>query len=447
MRAATHYQRTLAVFAFTVLAAGEFWRHLLGWWGWGALAVLVFAAAVVELVRMRVDPRRLPVWLLLFVGFTALSIIWAVKPGSAALAVLGLVMTTAVAAMLATCLNWHEVLETFSTALRWVLGASLVFEAFVASVLQRRILPLWTDYSDLEKIPSTFYWSRALLFEGGRIQGIVGNANVLAMLTLLALIVFICRLLARQGSPLWAWFWIGVAVLTFALTRSATVIVAAVAVVYVAVIVVLLRRASERTFTAWLVGAGVVTAALVAVTVLARGPLLSLLGRSPDLTNRLDIWQAVGELVLERPAAGWGWGFWAAWNWPFEGFDKLNNIGFLSAHNAWLDLLLQVGVIGLVPFVVLVVGAVVRSGGMALDVSTRRPRPAGIAWPLSAAPLLLLVALLVQSAAESGLLWELGFALLVIVAVKSGWRDPHGADLRLAATWGADSPAAGSVRG
>lgn len=433
MRAATHYQRTLAVFAFTVLAAGEFWRHLLGWWGWGALAILVAAAAVFELVRMRVDPRRLPLSLLLFVGFTALSIIWSLRPGSAALAVLGLVLTVAVAAMLATCLTWLELLATFSTALRWILGASLVFELFVAAVLQRRILPLWVDFSDLEKIPSTFYWSRALLFEGGRIQGIVGNANVLAMLTLVALIVFVGRLLARQGSPLWAWFWIGIAVATFALTRSATIIVAAVAVVYVAVIVVLLRRASDRVYTAMLVGSFVVTAAIAVAVVLARGPLLALLGRSPDLTNRLDIWQAVGELVLERPAAGWGWGFWAAWNWPFEGFDKLNNIGFLSAHNSWLDVLLQVGVIGLIPFALLVLGAFVRSGGMALDVSTRRSRPSALAWPLSATPLLLLVALLVQSLAESQLLWELGFALLVIIATKSGWRDPHGAEANVRA--------------
>lgn len=428
MRAATHYQRTLAVFAFTVLAAGEFWRHLLSWWGWGALALLVCAAAVIELVRMRVDPRRFPIWLGLFLAITALSSIWALHPGSAALASFGLIVTAAGAAMLATCLNWQELLETLSTSLRWVLGASLLFELFVAAVLQQRILPLWADYSDLEKIPSTFYWSRALLFEGGRIQGIVGNANVLAMLTLLALIVFICRLLARQGSPLWAWFWIAIAVLTFALTRSATVILAAVAVAYVAAIVVLLRRATDRAYTALLVGAGVLTAVLVTVAVLARGPLLSLLGRSPDLTNRLDIWQVVGEFVLERPAAGWGWGFWAPWNWPVDGFDKLNNIGFLSAHNAWLDVLLQVGVIGLVPFAVLVLGALVRSGGMALDVSSRRARPSSIPWPLSAAPLLLLVALLVQSLAESQLLWEFGFALLVIIATKSGWRESSVSD-------------------
>jgi hypothetical protein len=35
------------------------------------------------------------------------------------------------------------------------------------------------------------------------------------------------------------------------------------------------------------------------------------------------------------------------------------------------------------------------------------------------------VALLVQSLAESRLIIEIGFALLVIIAVKTGWRDPE----------------------
>ena len=43
------------------------------------------------------------------------------------------------------------------------------------------------------------YWSRNNLFEGGRIQGIVGNANLLGPLCLLAIIVFAIRLAA--GAP------------------------------------------------------------------------------------------------------------------------------------------------------------------------------------------------------------------------------------------------------
>lgn len=429
MRAATSYQRTLAVLAFTVLAAGDFWRYLLSWWGWGALAVLIITASVVELVRTRVDVRRLPVTLLLFVAFAAVSILWSAYPGASALGVLITIVTIAVAAFLASCLSWEEVLETFSDAVRWILGLSLLFELVVAAFVRHPVLPLWVDYSDLDKIPAAFYWSRALLFEGGRIQGIVGNANTLGMLSLLALIVFVLRLVARKGSPLWGWFWIAVAVACFALTRSSTVIVASVVVVLVAVFLWGVRRTTGATRVA-VFATGIVLAVGGGVAVfLARDPLLALLGKSPDLTNRLDIWQTVGELAAQRPVAGWGWvGYWNPWVAPFDDLIVIKGVTYLQAHNAWLDVFLQLGVIGVVIFGFFVLGALIRSWGMAAEIARIRYASSELRWPEAAAPLLLLVALLVQSLAESRLLVELGLALLVVIAVKTGWRDPERAE-------------------
>ncbi len=43
------------------------------------------------------------------------------------------------------------------------------------------------------------YWSRNNLFEGGRLQGIMGNANLLGPVALLAIIVFAIRFAA--GAP------------------------------------------------------------------------------------------------------------------------------------------------------------------------------------------------------------------------------------------------------
>ncbi len=81
-------------------------------------------------------------------------------------------------------------MRCLGTALRWILALSLAFELFVSTVIRDRLLPFWVDYSHLDKIPAAFYWSRNLLFEGGRIQGIVGNANILAFAALLAVITF-----------------------------------------------------------------------------------------------------------------------------------------------------------------------------------------------------------------------------------------------------------------
>lgn len=426
MKAATSYQRALAVLSFAVLAAGDFWRYLLSWWGWGALALLVLALSIVELVRHRVDPRRLPIWLLLFLGFAALSISWSAYPGASALGVVSTLATVCVGAFLATCLNWEEVLETLSDTLRWILGLSLFFELIVAALVQHPVLPFWVDYSDLDRIPAAFYWSRDLLFAGGRIQGIVGNANLLGMLALLALIVFLVRVIARKGSPVWGWAWIVVAVAVLALTRSSTVIVAAVAVLLVAVFLEFVRRTSGRARTV-VFASGIAIALLgVIAAILARAPLLGLLGKSGDLTNRLDIWQRVGELAMQRPVAGWGWvSYWAPWVEPFDDLVVIKGVTYLQAHNAWLDVFLQLGAIGVALFALLVVGALVRSWGMAAELTRIRYAPSDLRRPENIAPLLLLVALLVQSLAESRLLIELGFALLVVIAVKTGWRDPE----------------------
>ncbi len=430
MTAATSYQRLLAMSAFAVLAAGDFWRYLIGWWGWAALAAVMLVLTAIELIRVRVDLRRLPMFLLLFLVFAVASVAWSAYPGATALGALGTIATVVGAAFLATCLSWEEVLETFSDIVRWILGLSLLFELVVATVLRRPVLPFWVDYSDLEKIPAAFYWSRNLLLEGGRIQGIVGNANILGMLALLGLIVFVLRLVARKGSPVWGWFWLAVAVLTLGLTRSSTVTVAAIAVALVAVFLVVVRRTSGRARLAVFASGVAVAAGGLVAGILAREPLLGLLGRSADLTNRLDIWDTVAGLAAARPAVGWGWvSYWAPWVEPFDDLIVIKGVTYLQAHNAWLDVFLQLGVVGLVLFGLFVVGALVRSWAMAAEITRIRYAAADLRWPETAAPLLLLVALLVQSLAESRLIVELGFALLVVIAAKTLWSDPERAEV------------------
>jgi O-antigen ligase len=126
-------------------------------------------------------------------------------------------------------------------------------------------------------------------------------------------------------------------------------------------------------------------------------------------------------LIVERPVVGWGWiSYWAPWVEPFNDLAERKGVLYLQAHNAWLDVWMQVGIIGLILFCVVALMALWRSWFLAVD----RPR-----WDLdnhrpftahALMPLLLLVALLAQSIAESRMLVEGGFALFVavIVAVK-----------------------------
>ena len=427
----TTYRRVLAVLIFFTLAAGDFWRYLLSWWGWGAIVVFIVAASIVELVRARVDLRRLPNTLFAFLILSTLSIAWSAYPGGSAVGIAATLATTVLAVFVAFLFDWDEVLSAFGTALRWILGLSLLFELFVSTVIRRPVLPFWVDYSDLTKIPDAFYWSRNVLFSGGRIQGIVGNANLLAMIGLFALILFVVRLAARRGSPIWNTFWVVVAVATLALTRSSTVIIATIVVALVAAFLIAVRHTHGRVRLGVTIGGVVLGIAAVVAAVLARGALLGLLGKSSDLTHRFDIWQTVTELAVQRPVAGWGWvSWWTPWVKPFDHLVVIKGVVYLQAHNAWLDVFLQLGVIGLLVFLALVLSTLTRAWTIAADTDSPRVHERGIHWPITAVPFLLFVAMLVQSLTESRLLIEAGFALLVIISIKTAWRDAEGVDRR-----------------
>ena len=91
----------------------------------------------------------------------------------------------------------------------------------------------------------------------------------------------------------------------------------------------------------------------------------------------------------------------------------------MSAHNAWLDAWVQLGGVGLLVFAPLVFLTLQRTWFRAVDQPLVGPGPA---LPYSATalwPLLVLVALVVQSITESRMLIESGFMLLIILAAKT----------------------------
>jgi O-antigen ligase len=414
MNDARVYRRTLATLGLFTLAAGDLWRYLLSWWGWGAIVLILFALAVVELVRMRVDLRLLPYPLIAFLALATLSTAWSASPGATALGSVALLVTTTFALFLATAIDLTTFVRCLGTALRWILGLSLIFELLVATVIRERVLPFWVDYSDLEKIPAAFYWSRNLLLEGGRIQGIVGNANLLAFAALLAVLVFAVQIAARSASRFWTSGWLLVALATLALTRSSTVIVAGVVVGIVALYLFLVRRVPEGRRTPWFAGGAVIAGAGIAGVIAFREALLALLGKSPDLTNRIGIWETVIDLAGQRPVAGWGWmGYWAPWVEPFDDLVVIRGVTYYQAHNAWLDVYLQLGILGLIVFGGLVLSTLIRGWGRAMDLAHGRGKAIGLF------PLLGTVLLIVHSLAESRLLIEIGFALLVVFAIRT----------------------------
>ena len=420
------FRSVFAAFAIFSMFAGDFWRYLLGWWGFGTIVLAVLGISIVVLVRHRArwHVERLPYPLLAFLALATLSILWSFYPGATAIGALSTWVTVVIGVAVAVWFSWDELLRALGHAMRWLLGLSFLFEFIVSAFIRHPVLPLvpsfGVDYDALEKIPKLLYWSRDLLFEGGKIQGIVGNSSLLGFIALIALIVFGVQVAAGSVHRAWGGFWVLVAIAAVGCTRSATIFVAIAVILAVLVMVLLLRRFTGGAHAAvYGVAAALVALGAVLVTTMST-QLLAVLGKSSDLTGRLDIWDAVIGLAQQRPVAGWGWiSFWIPWVEPFDTLVFKSGVRQLHAHNAWLDVWLQLGVIGLVIFGALVVSTLVRSWQFAVERPLVSPLAPAPHTAVSLLPLLLLVALLVQSVAESRLLIEYGFVLLTVIAVKS----------------------------
>lgn len=423
-----------AILVLFTLLAGDAWRLSLGWWVFGTLAILITIASgwLLWLQRSRWSLVGMPLPLIAFLVLAMVSIFWSHYPGATALGLFTTWLIVINAVGLAVTYTWRELMTALGYVLRFVLAASLIFELFVSLVLRTRLLPIFgqpgVDYSSYEHIPGMLMWSRNQLFEvfgSGRIQGIVGNSNSLGFLALLAVIVVAIQLATKSVSKYSAVFWLVIATATLLMTKSATVTLAAVGVAAVLAFALIVRRAaSER--GRWIVYASglAATAALVAAGFIFRAQVLGLLGKSSDLTGRLEIWSKVIDLTTQRPAFGWGWvSYWVPWADPFDSLIFRGGVRQLQAHNTWIDVAFQLGLVGLIIFIALVGAALLKAWQHAVDRPQSAPASPQKYSALTLLPLLILTALIVQSFAESRLITEYGLGLLVVVAVKTKRRE------------------------
>jgi exopolysaccharide production protein ExoQ len=389
---------------------GDGMRDALSWWGFGAVSLTLVALGVVVLRQEREALRRLigswnAVPVLAFMAVCVLSATWSHYTLITLLACFIQIATAAIGLAVLVAVPRRRLVGIFASMLHVHLLLALLFEIGVALSPAGEILPLWTDYG--ANVPGAYYWSQGLIFQGGRIQGIVANANLTCFIALLALVLLAVLVAARRVRPV---VWVPAAVLDLlmlALTRSATVLIAGGMVLVTALIVLGYRTAGRKGRIALGITAVLAVAAIAAGSSRLFEPLLRLLGKGDDFTGRFEIWRLVSQLVEQHPVLGWGWiSYWAPWLDPFRQLVIRDGVQYLQAHNAYLDIQLQVGIPGLLALVLVIGSLVLRSLRLAL-----------VPAPFTLLPLLLVVALLTQALAESRLLLEGNWALLVMLSV------------------------------
>ncbi|GAB3604089.1 O-antigen ligase family protein [Microbacterium aureliae] len=401
-----------------VLAFGEIGGAIVGLGG-GAVSLVLWS-----LVRPPVHWQRLP-WIALgYVAWATASVLWSAWPAATAVTLALLYVTTLQALFVGAVLTWRELIRAIASALKWTMALSLLFELWVALVVGVPVLPGFVPRD--EPVDPILYWSRANLFDGGRIQGIMGNANLLAPVALLAIIVFAIRFAARVPRRSLLIGWIALAAFLFVRAASATAFLAAAGVAVVLITVLLMRTARRPgARTRYYIGYAVVALGGAAALWFGREAIFRAVGRSADLTGREDIWRAVLERAGERPVAGWGFSTpWLPWVPQFDGWIIDHGETVMQAHSVWVDVYLQLGVVGVVLVTLTFAAYVWRSWFFAVDRprwDLRADRPYS---PLTLLPTLVGAILLVQSLAESTPLLLWGWMLVVMLGGKIK-QSPH----------------------
>lgn len=366
-----------------------------------AVAMLVVRRAEISLVRL------VPTTLVMIVTWAFASIFWSTD-GIASLA--RWLAMAAVALLAVTIGHVRDTLQTvraLGDVLRVALALSLVLE-ILSGILIDRPLPFLGIRGDIASL--------------GPIQGIFGTRNMLGFIAVVALITFAVEWRTHSVRPGAAYASMGLATALALLSASPTVLVLAVAVGAATAAVVFVRwvPAQQRTSAQWALAAVVGT--LSVAVYLQRTRIVAALGATDDLSMRTELWTLARYFAARRPVQGWGWfGSWDASEQPFASINFLLDESHTTALNAYVDVQLQLGWVGLLLLCTFGGLALVRSW---LDASQRRS--VVYAWTP-----LMLIALATTSVFESVALYGFGWFLLVLCAVRAGqsrgWRERLGA--------------------
>jgi hypothetical protein len=344
----------------------------------------------------------LPISLIAYVGWATLSLLWSSYPRTTLVSVGYLLLVTFVGVYIGLSRDTIQVIRSFGDVLRAVLVVSIVLEVLSGIIFDAPIVAL-NIHGELA--------------EGGPISGVVNTRNQLGLLAAIGVVTFGIEWRTRSVTREVAIPSIALAAGTIAFTQSPVAGMVTVVLLLAGAALYGIRRLPDerRQFAQY-----AVLAALAVLAVLSwafRASIIALFNATGELEFRLVLWQRVLSFVPVHWLEGWGWtGIWNPTVPPYSGLTPTAGRPHDSALNAVVDLWLQVGAVGVVVFIALVGLAFTRSWLLA-----GRRRSVVYTWPA-----LVLVALITVSVAESTILTEFGWLLLVICCVKASaelsWR-------------------------
>ncbi|WP_394279471.1 O-antigen ligase family protein [Microbacterium sp.] len=396
--------------AFATTAIGALFgthaiRQLTGDAGYGAVITGLCLIGAAMLVARRREVRAIevmPVTLVALLAWLLISVFWSRSAPAAFEGWLQLAGPTFLAVVVAQFRDTLQTVRATGDVLRFWLTASLAIEILSGILLDG---------------PVPFLSIAGNLAEGGPIQGLFGTRTVLGVVTIIALITFVVEWRTRSVRPGLSAYSVALAALLAIFTASPIVLGMAVIAGAATGALAIVRRVSPavRSRLQWVLAGSVAVFLLAAY--LFRRPLVYWLNAEPDFLTRSRLWNAILDIAAVRPVQGWGWvGTWPDFLTPYSYIRLSTDQPHRSALNAWMDVLLQAGTVGVVLLFAFAGLALARAW---MTASERRSTVH--VWPA-----LVIITILADSVVTSSPLGGFGWFLLVVCATQAslvrGWR-------------------------
>ncbi|MGX6647766.1 O-antigen ligase family protein [Maricaulaceae bacterium MS644] len=343
--------------------------------------VYLASLLLIALSPARVWRTALRAWpVMMLAALTMMSTAWSLDPGITLRRSLAVMMTAVFGLWLAARFSWPDLIRLIAAMFAVVAVGSLIAGA------------LFPGFGVMQEI------------HPGAWRGLWWEKNTLGAVMAWGGLAF-CAAAAAAKSATERRAWLGfvvLALLLVLLSTSKTALLASMIAVGGPAGIALARRgfgfAASAIFVLLL---GV--AALIGVLLVGPGVILEALGRDATLTGRTEIWVVLTDQIGDRPLTGYGYGaFWAVEDGPAYWVRQETAWLVPTAHNAWLETALAIGVPGAAfAFLVVLSGLAIAARRLFAGVSAYWALPFLTSW-------------LVVSFSESNLLEQNGLVWLMV---------------------------------
>lgn len=267
--------------------------------------------------------RDFSLWILIFLGL--LSQLWSETPGISFVSGLSIFLTSILAAYIAIQYSWKNI-ESF-------LKLSLVITALSSLVYAVAIPSLGTGEKG---------WN-----------GIFGFQIFLGMTMGLSAVVWLISNSRSARESTCAYLVSALSIFILLRTNSASGILVLSFLICVCVFFYSIKLINKKYHLSMFAFSAFIIVSLIGIIPPIISGILEMLGKSITLTGRTEFWPLVIDAIMEKPFLGYGVdGFWQPWRGYENPAINIRTQYFIPphSHNGFLDLGLNLGIVGLLLF-------------------------------------------------------------------------------------------------